>query len=104
MGITAGSGMDGAGETDRLDEKEDLLLCVIVLGGFIGKAVEVGVPGADGTGDPTATPGTASIAARTDRYPISGGAGLLEDIRRGGRSVLAWLAILGGLSSCVFSV
>jgi hypothetical protein len=104
IGITAGSGIDGAGETERLDEKEERRLCVITLGGFIGRAADVGVPGADGTGEPTATPGTASTAARTDRYPISGGVGLLEDIRRGGRSVLAWLAIFGGLSSWLLSV
>jgi hypothetical protein len=67
MGITAGSGIDGAGETDLLDENDDLRLCVMTLGGFIGNATEVGVPGADGTGEPIATPGTASTAARTDR-------------------------------------
>jgi hypothetical protein len=68
MGITAGSGIDGAGETERLeDEKDDLRLWVITLGGFIGRATDVGVPGAEGAGEPTATPGTASTAARTDR-------------------------------------
>lgn len=99
--MTAGRGIDGAGETERLDEKEDLRLWLITLGGFIGSATEVGVPGADGTGEPAITLGTASIAPRADRYPISGGAGLFEEILRGGRSVLIWLAILDGLSSFV---
>jgi hypothetical protein len=59
IGITAGNGIDGAGEADRLIDiageaapKEDLLLWLIVLGGFIGNAKDVGVPGQDGTGDP----------------------------------------------------
>lgn len=94
MDITAGSGIDGAGEGDRLDENDDLLLWLITLGGFIGNAIEVGVPGAEGTGDP--------MACSTVRWvlmPKSGGAGLLEDMRRGGRSLLLWLAILEGLSS-----
>lgn len=67
IGITAGSGIDGAGETDRLDEKDDLRLWLITLGGFMGSATDVGVPGAEGTGEPIDTPGTASTAARTDR-------------------------------------
>lgn len=67
IGITAGRGIEGAGETERLEENEDLRLWLITLGGFMGRAIEVGVPGADGTGEPTATPGTASTEARTDR-------------------------------------
>lgn len=67
MGITAGRGIDGAGLTERRDdEKDDLRLWQIVLGGFMGKAIDVGVPGADGTGEPTAAPvapGTASSTA-----------------------------------------
>ena len=35
--------------------KDDLLLWLIVLGGFIGNAKDVGVPGQDGTGDPIGT-------------------------------------------------
>jgi hypothetical protein len=66
MGITAGSGMEGAGDADRLDEKEDLREWLITLGGFIGSAIDVGVPGAEGIGEPTVIPG-ASSAARTDR-------------------------------------
>lgn len=101
IGITAGRGMDGAGETDRLDdEKDDLLLCAMTLGGFIGRANDVGVPGAEGTGEPVApAPDTESTPAKAERYPASDGAGLLVDIRRGGRSALVWLASLGGLSS-----
>lgn len=100
--MTAGKGIDGAGETERLDENDDLRLWLITLGGFIGKAVDVGVPGADGTADGTGelmlTLGTASIDANTDLYPSSGGAGLWEDIRRGGKSALIWLTTLGGAS------
>ncbi len=76
----------------------------MTLGGFIGKAIEVGVPGADGTGEPIDTLGTASIDARTDLYPISGGAGLCDDIRRGGKSLLACMATLGGASLWLLSV
>jgi len=52
MGMTAGSGMEGAGETDRLEEKDERRLWLTTLGGFMGTANEVGVPGADGTGEP----------------------------------------------------
>jgi hypothetical protein len=70
----------------------------MTLGGFIGSATDVGVPGADGTGEPIDVLG-GSIAPKNDRWPKSGGAGLLDDIRRGGRSVLVWLAIFDGRSS-----
>lgn len=55
-GITAGSGIDGDGETDRrtdgvVEPKDDLLLWEVG-GGFIGNAKEFGVPGAEGIGDP----------------------------------------------------
>jgi hypothetical protein len=56
FGITAGRGIDGAGETDlRIDgdEPNDERRLCDVGGGFIGRARECGVPGADGTGDPT---------------------------------------------------
>jgi hypothetical protein len=93
IGITAGSGIDGAGDTDRREEKDDRRLWLMTLGGFIGKATDVGVPGADGIGEPTAA------ADSTDSWalnPKSGGAGLLEEIRRGGRSLLLWLATFDG--------
>ena len=51
--MTAGSGMEGAGEGERRDEKEDRLLWLMTLGGFIGRASEVGVPGCDGAGEDT---------------------------------------------------
>jgi hypothetical protein len=58
IGLTAGNGIDGAGEADRRieadDPKDDRLLCEIA-GGFIGSANEVGVPGIDGAGDVGAT-------------------------------------------------
>lgn len=66
MGITAGNGRDGAGETDLRDENDDRLLWLTTLGGFIGSGTEVGVPGVDGTGDPTAA-FEASDAERKDR-------------------------------------
>lgn len=48
--------MEGAGEADLLIEEdepnEDFLLWEITLGGFIGRAKDVGVPGADGAGEP----------------------------------------------------
>lgn len=71
--MTAGRGIDGAGLTERRDdENDDLRLWLIMLGGFIGRAMDVGVPGADGTGDPTAAlvalmPGIASITANWER-------------------------------------
>lgn len=53
IGMTAGRGMDGAGLTERRDEeKDDLRLWLTMLGGFMGSAMEVGVPGAEGTGEP----------------------------------------------------
>lgn len=59
-GMTAGSGMvDGLGDTDRLTdaatcEPNDDLRLWDVGGGFIGSARDCGVPGADGSGEPTA--------------------------------------------------
>ena len=52
MGMTAGRGSDGAGDTDRRLENDDRRLWLMTLGGFIGRATEVGVPGAEGTGEP----------------------------------------------------
>lgn len=69
IGITAGNGIDGAGLTERRDEeKDDRRLWLTMLGGFMGKAIEVGVPGAEGTGEPIGAlvllrPGTASRTA-----------------------------------------
>jgi hypothetical protein len=87
IGMTAGKGMEGAGEAERLDENDDLRLWLITLGGFMGRGIEVGVPGADGTGDPTDET-RESMEANCDRDPKSGGAGEFDEIRRGGRSAL----------------
>lgn len=54
-GITAGSGSEGAGETDlRIDGEEpnDDRRLWDVGGGFMGRARLCGVPGADGMGEP----------------------------------------------------
>lgn len=52
---TAGSGSEGAGDADLLNEgddpKEDRRLVVIAGGGSIGRGVVNGVPGLDGAGD-----------------------------------------------------
>lgn len=97
MGMTAGKGMDGAGETERRDEKEERRLWLTTLGGFMGSGKDVGVPGADVPGEPIE--GAESTAASWDRCPKSGGAGLLDEMRRGGRSALMWLASREVLSS-----
>lgn len=66
IGITAGSGMEGAGEAERLEENDDLREWLITLGGFIGSAIDVGVPGAEGIGEPMLML-CASMAASTER-------------------------------------
>ena len=53
MGMTAGNGIEGAGDIDRREENDERRLWLTTLGGFIGKAMEVGVPGAEGAGEPT---------------------------------------------------
>ena len=60
-GMTAGRGIvEGLGETDlrifwpACDPNDDRLLCDVG-GGFIGKANDCGVPGADGRGEPMAS-------------------------------------------------
>lgn len=97
IGMTAGRGMDGAGDTDRREEKDDRRLWLTTLGGFIACAVEVGVPGVEGTGEPIEA--ADSMTESCERCPNSGGAGLLDEILLGGRSALIWLASLGALSS-----
>ena len=56
MDITAGRGIEGAGDTDLLEEKDDRRLWLTMLGGFMGSGNEVGVPGAEGTGEPMDAP------------------------------------------------
>lgn len=83
-GITAGSGIKGAGETERREEPNDDRRLWVDGGGCIGKGRQTGVPGAEGAGDPT------ELSAANDGLPLaSGGAGLEFDIRRAGRSILA---------------
>jgi hypothetical protein len=71
-----------------------------VLGGFIGRAREVGVPGQDGPGDPIVL---LEDSLNWDRNPMSGGAGLFEDIRRPGRSIF-WLKAIFTNSSRLSNV
>lgn len=73
---------------DGEDPNEDRRLCEIV-GGFIGSARDVGVPGIDGAGEPGASEGVS--AARCPLRLESGGAGLLDDILLDGRSIFATL-------------
>ena len=98
IGLTAGKGIDGAGDADRRidgdEPKDERRLCEIA-GGFMGSANEVGVPGIEGPGDPgfkdeISGPMCVRIAG-------SGGAGLLDEIRLAGRSIfvilLYWLRV-----------
>ena len=85
--------MEGEGETDRrndgvVEPNDDLRLCEVG-GGFMGNANELGVPGAEGIGDPMAA-ATLSLT-NWPLEPKSGGAGLLDDIRREGRSIFVTL-------------
>ena len=86
-GRTAGRGRLGAGDAERRkdgeDPKEDRLL-VPIAGGSIGRGVVNGVPGLEGAGDAMARLVVLVAACRC----MSGGAGLLDEIRRPGRSVL----------------
>lgn len=64
IGLTAGRGRDGAGETDLLKDgdelNEDRRLWEIA-GGFIGKGREVGVPGAEGLGEAMASEDVSAV-------------------------------------------
>lgn len=94
LGMTAGNGMDGAGEADRRIEGDDMApkderrLCDVGGGCIAGKARDCGVPGIDGTGEPAPS---VDSGAKEARAPKSGGAGLFEDMRRAGRSILVTL-------------
>jgi len=89
--MTAGRGKDSAGDVERRIDGDDAApnddrrLCD---GGFIGRGSEVGVPGAEGSGDPAACEKLSPSCART---PKSGAAGGFDDILRAGRSILATL-------------
>lgn len=92
--MTAGSGIDGAGEADlRIDgddmaPKEERRLCEVGGGCIAGNARDCGVPGIEGTGEPNPVDESVGNEARA---PKSGGAGLFEEIRRAGRSILVTL-------------
>ena len=91
-GLTAGSGNEGAGEADLRndgeDPKDDRRL-VANNGGSIGKGVVSGVPGFEGAGEAMARLLTLALDARCVRSAGGAvGAGLLDDIRRPGRSIL----------------
>lgn len=91
-GMTAGRGIEGAGEADRRmdgdDPKEERRLCDVGGGCIWGSASDCGVPGIDGTGEPTAK---FESATKDALPPKSGGAGLFDDTRRAGRSILVTL-------------
>lgn len=88
IGLTAGKGIEGAGEAERRidgdDPKDERRLCEII-GGFMGNAREAGVPGIDGAGDAGANEVESAVSC--GRGLGSGGAGLLAEIRRAGRSI-----------------
>lgn len=87
-GLTAGSGNEGAGEADRLndgDEPNDDRRLDVSIGGSMGSGVVRGVPGFDGAGEATEMLLALAFEARCTS---SAGAGLCEDIRRAGRSIL----------------
>ena len=94
MGLTAGNGIDGAGEADRLidgeDPNDERRLCEMV-GGFIGSANEVGVPGIEGVGAGEAGATDDASGKVLDLRPRSGGAGLLADILLAGMSIFVTL-------------
>lgn len=90
MGLTAGRGRDGAGETDLLIEGEELKeerRLGVRAGGFMGSGKDIGVPGAEGVGEAIASD-EASLT-KCGLGPKSGGAGLLEDILLDGKSIFA---------------
>lgn len=102
IGITAGNGIDGAGEADlprmpeAVEPNEDLREWLIVLGGFIGRACVVGVLGSDGRGESAAI---ADSVESCGRSPNSSGAG--DDTLRLGRSIFWCFAMLDGPCSRV---
>jgi hypothetical protein len=95
IGRTAGSGIEGAGDWDRLievdDPKEDRRLCVMADGGFIGRR-DVGVPGIEGAGAGELG-GSAAFSSTVGGRPaiVSGGAGLFAAILLLGMSIFVTL-------------
>jgi hypothetical protein len=90
IGFTAGNGRDGAGDAERRIEgdepNEDRRLCDTG-GGSMGRLEAIGVPGVEGAGEAIAREFAVGCWGR---LVISGGAGLLEEIRLAGRSIL-WI-------------
>jgi len=91
--MTAGKGIARAGEAERwipgdAAPNDDLLLEGAWDGGFIGSARDCGVPGIDGAGEPIRI---GPSRCKLDRCPKSGGAGLFDDGRRSGKSILLTL-------------
>jgi hypothetical protein len=91
-GLTAGRGNEGAGEADLRKEgeepNEDRRL-EANKGGSMGNGVVRGVPGFDGAGEAMARLLTLAFDVRcVSSEGGAAGAGLLEDIRRPGRSIL----------------
>ena len=90
--------MEGAGDAERRidgdEPNDDLRLCEIT-GGFMGSASDAGVPGIDGAGEAGAS--DAESVPSCGRGLGSGGAGLLAEIRRPGRSIfiilLCWFKV-----------
>jgi hypothetical protein len=91
-GLTAGRGSEGAGEADLRndgDEPNDDRRLEASNGGSIGSGVVRGVPGFEGAGDAIARLLTLAFDARCVSSAAGApGAGLLEDIRRPGKSIL----------------
>lgn len=108
VGITAGSGNDGAGETERRIEgdepNDDRRLCDVGAGGFMGNAKLCGVPGTDCNGEPAPCERADRASVTNDARPKSGGAGEFEDIRLPGKSIFATLLCRANCPSFVFSV
>lgn len=97
--------MDGAGDADRRmegDEPKDERRLCDMSGGFMGSARDAGVPGIEGAGEAGAK--DAESALSCGRGLGSGGAGLLAEILRAGRSILmillCWFKV--GWPSLVF--
>ena len=90
--MTAGSGSEGAGDGDLRRDGEELKDerrdCVRA-GGFIGNASELGVPGADGSGEAIVSDDVSPTNCA--REAKSGGAGLFDETRRAGRSIFVVL-------------
>lgn len=87
-GRTAGKGSDGAGEAERRNEGDDPneeRRLEVIIGGSMGRGVVRGVPGFEGAGEAM----DRLLALVFDaRCADSTGAGLFDDIRRAGKSIL----------------